>query len=148
LVSGVPLGLAEDIDMVTRTLAATGLAVLLAAAPAAAQAPLSEAAFRSGTAGGLAELCGAAPNDPLYGPAIGWCHGFILATGQYHQAIAGRRTAGHPLFCLPDPSPDFDTMRAGFVAYVRANPQVQAERAIDGFIRFLIATHPCQPRRR
>lgn len=133
--------------MLSKHLAAAGLAALLAAAPAAAQTPLTEADFRSGTAGDMADLCGAAPTDPLYAAGIGWCHGFILATGQYHNAIAGRRVAGHPLFCLPDPSPTFDQMRAAFVAYVRANPQVAAERAVDGFMRFAVATYPCQPRR-
>ena len=134
--------------MLNKILAAAGLITLLAAMPVAAQTPLTEADFRTGTAGGLADLCAAPPSDPLYAAGIGWCHGFILATGQYHQAIAARRTAGHPLFCLPDPSPTFDAMRAAFVAYVRANPQVRAERAMDGFMRFLVATYPCQPRRR
>lgn len=133
--------------MVKPTLVAAGLAALLAAAPAGAQTPLSEADFRSGTAGDMADLCGAAPSDPLYSAAIGWCHGFVLAVGQYHQAIAGRRAAGHPLFCLPDPSPTFDQVRAGFVSFVRGNAQVQSERAVDGFMRFAVATYPCQPRR-
>ena len=128
--------------------AAAGLAALLAAAPAAAQQTLTEADFRSGTAGDMADLCGAAPSDPMYGAGVGWCHGFMLAVGQYHASIAARRTAGHPLFCLPDPSPTFDQLRTAFVAYVRGNPQVQNERAVDGFVRFAVATYPCQPRRR
>lgn len=134
--------------MLRKHLAAVGLAALLAAAPAVAQTALTEADFRAGTAGAMADLCGAAPTDPLQAAGIGWCHGFILATGQYHNAIAGRRVAGHPLFCLPDPSPTFETVRTAFVAFVRANPQVGAERAVDGFMRFAVATYPCQPRRR
>jgi len=34
-------------------------------------ARLSEADFRSGTTGDLADLCGAAPGDPLYAAGIG-----------------------------------------------------------------------------
>jgi hypothetical protein len=134
--------------MVSKHLAAAGLAALLAAAPAAAQTALTEADFRSGTAGDMADLCAAAPTDPMHAAGIGWCHGFMLAVGQYHQAIAGRRAAGHPLFCLPDPSPTFDQLRAGFVAYVRGNPPVQAERAVDGFVRFAVASFPCPTQRR
>jgi hypothetical protein len=129
-----------------RLAAAALLAALIvswSAGPAAAQAPLAEEDFRSGTTGDLADLCGAAASDPLRGAAIGWCHGFILATAQYHSTIAARRAAGHPLFCIPTDSPSFDQVRTAFVSWARANPQHAGERAVDGLLRFAATTYPC-----
>jgi opacity protein-like surface antigen len=140
--------------MRTTRLATAALAALLlswASGPAAAQAPaaqapLAEEDFRSGTTGDLADLCGASANDPMRAAAIGWCHGFILATAQYHSTIAARRTAGHPLYCIPTDSPTFDQVRASFVAWARANPQFEKERAVDGLLRFAAVTYPCPTR--
>ena len=129
----------------TRLAAAALLASALAAGPVAAQTPLTEADFRSGTTGDLARICGAAPGDPMYQAGIGWCHGFILAAGQYHATMAARRAPGHPLFCMPTESPSFDQLRAAFVGWARANPQFAAERAVDGLVRFTAATYPCPP---
>ena len=134
----------------TRLAAAALLASVLAAGPvlapsAAAQTPLTEADFRSGTTGDLADVCGAAPGDPLYQAGIGWCHGFILAAGQYHATMSARRVAGHPLFCMPTESPSFDQVRTAFVGWARANPQFAGERAVDGLLRFAAATYPCPP---
>lgn len=144
--------------MRTTRLAVAALAALMLAwgsGPAAAQgaaqgstgpAPIGEEDFRSGTTGDLADLCGAAASDPMRGAAIGWCHGFILATAQYHSTIAARRSAGHPLFCIPTDSPTFDQVRANFVTWARANPQFEKERAVDGLLRFAAATYPCPNR--
>lgn len=128
----------------------TGL--LLVAAPAAAQ--VTQQNFHGGTTGDLAALCGASPQDPLGPAAIAWCHGFMVAAGQYHRELSAPGGVQRPLFCLPNPAPTLDEARASFVAWARANPQHANERAIDGLMRFAAQTYPCprsesgQPRRR
>lgn len=136
--------------MRTSFLPGAALAALLAAATAAPASgqQLTEEDFRSGTAGDLADLCGPAETDPMRGAGIGWCHGFLLAAGQYHATMAAAGTRRHPLFCLPEPTPSFDQVRGAFVAWVRANPQHANDRALDGFMRFAATAYPCPPQQR
>jgi len=138
--------------MTVRSIHATAFAgFLLAVAPAAAQ--VDQQNFRGGKTDDLAALCGASPQDPLGPPAIAWCHGFMVAAGQYHRELSAPGGVLRPLFCLPDPAPTLDEARASFVAWARANPQYANERAIDGLMRFAAQTYPCprseaQPPRR
>src|SRR5690349_1397581 len=97
--------------------AMTFAGLLLAAAPAAAQ--VSQQNFRGGTTGDLAALCGASPQDPEGIAAIAWCHGFMIATGQYHRELSAPGGVQRPLFCLPNPAPTLDEARASFVAWAR-----------------------------
>jgi hypothetical protein len=126
--------------------------ILLAVAPATAQ--VSEQNFRGGKTSDLAALCGASPQDPLGPTAIAWCHGFMVAAGQYHAELSASGGVHQPIFCLPNPTPTLDEARASFVAWARSNPQHANERAIDGLMRFATQAYPCprpesgQPRRR
>jgi opacity protein-like surface antigen len=127
--------------MPIHSIQAAALAVLLGAAPAAAQ--VAEQHFRGGRTADLAALCAASPREALGSEAIAWCHGFVVAAAQYHASASAEGGAHRPVFCLPEPAPTLDDARTGFVAWVRANPQHGTERAMDGLMRFAAATFPC-----
>src|ERR671933_677972 len=98
----------------------------------AVMAQVTEQHFRGGRTGDLAALCGASEQDPYRPTALAYCQGFLVAAGQYHQAMAAQGGAQRPIFCLPSPSPTFDQARSSFVAWARTHPQYTGERAIDG----------------
>src|SRR5262245_5990435 len=52
----------------------------------------------------LVELCSAKDDDPLHGPAIGFCFGYVI--GAYHYYVAMQSGPEmKPLVCLPEPQP-------------------------------------------
>src|SRR4051794_39429927 len=135
------------------TLAAGALAVLALAGPVRAQ--VSEETFRGGRTSDLAALCAAEPTSQTGITARAWCHGFIIGAGQYHTSLAAADPGRERLYCLPEAAPTLDQVRSDFVAWVQANPQYAAEKAIDGLMRFAAAAWPCpasatpsRPRRR
>jgi hypothetical protein len=124
-------------------LAAGMLAMLAMAVPARAQ--VSEQTFRGGRSSDLAELCAADPTTEGGVAARAWCHGFIIGAGQYHSSLAAADPARERLFCLPETTPTLDQVRSDFVAWARANPQYGSDKAVDGLMRFAVATWPCPP---
>jgi len=132
---------------------AAALAAGLGLAATAAQAQVTPDNFVGGRTGDLAALCGAAPTDPNLVAAINHCHGFLMATGQFHTAIAEARPNRQPFFCLPNPRPTLEGARTGFVTWARANPQHAGTTAVEGVVRYATDAFPCpaqpaQPRRR
>jgi hypothetical protein len=128
----------------------TALAVILASvlgaaavvsAPAAAE--ISEQTFRSGRAGDLATLCATSESSPGGVAARAWCNAFIVATGQYHNALAAANPALERVYCLPDPNMTLDQVRTAFVNWAQAHPESAGERAVDGLMRFAGTTWPC-----
>lgn len=96
------------------------------------------------TTANLASLCGAPLGEEVGVAAQAFCRGFIIGTGQYHREISrpGGRT---PIFCLPNPTPTLEGAQASFVAWAAANPQHANELAVDGVLRWAVATYPCSP---
>lgn len=123
---------------------AAGMLLLAATAfvtPASAQ--ISEQTFRSGKTGDLATLCAASEADLADTAARAWCQGFIVATGQYHNAIATADPRRGRLYCLPDTGITLDQIRVAFVNWARSHPEEAGTRAVDGLMRFASATWPC-----
>jgi hypothetical protein len=116
-------------------------AALLAAAPAAAQAPARGS--HTATVGELATLCAVPATDRSFPHASGLCRGFIGGFAQYHAAMTQPGTRHRPLFCVADPAPTGEQAAAAFAAWARANPQASGELAVDGLARWFIATYPC-----
>jgi hypothetical protein len=116
-------------------------AALLAAAPAAAQAPARGS--HTATVGELATLCAVPATDRSFAHASGLCRGFLAGFAQYHAAMTQPGTRHRPLFCVPDPAPTGEQAAAAFAAWARANPQAGGELAVDGVARWFIATYPC-----
>jgi len=124
----------------------------LAAAPAVAQTatPAAPSAF---TAAELARACGPAAGDANALASRAACHATLVAIGQVHAIYTTGRQAARPVFCLPDPSPQLETVSAAYVSWVAANQQYAGVRAAEGVLRFAAATYPCAapaaaPRRR
>lgn len=117
-------------------------ALLLAAAPAAAQ-PAQRAVPR--TVAELAEVCAIGPGSPDYTAATFYCRGFLSGVGQYHAAMHPVGRGRPPIFCVPDPPPTLGSAVAGFVMWAAANPQHAGEAAVDGLMRYAAATWPCPP---
>lgn len=108
-----------------------------------AQAQVIPDNFVGGRTSDLAALCGAGPSDPSVVSAINYCHGFLMATGQFHAEVTAPGGRVPPMFCLPNPRPDLTTVTAGFVTWARANPQFAATSAVEGVVRYATAAYPC-----
>jgi len=78
----------------------------------------------------MINLCTASPDDPLYHPAINFCHGFLVGAYRYYEA-AGSGPAGLKLVCLPDPPPSRNDSVAMFVEWVKAHPQYLKEIPVE-----------------
>jgi hypothetical protein len=99
--------------------------------------------FRAGTTGALGRLCGAGISDAISTAGTVYCHGFLSGVGQFHREITRDGQLLTPLFCPPQPPPSVEQAASAFAAWVRANPQHEAEPAIDGLTRFAQHTYPC-----
>lgn len=131
--------------MTTRwTGAALAAALALGGAPALAQVTPDN--FVGGKTSDLAALCAAGPSDPNVVSAVNFCHGFLLAVGQFHGELTQRGSRVGPLFCLPDPRPTVASITAAFVTWAGANPQYAGTSAAEGVVRFATSAYPC-PRR-
>lgn len=139
-----------------RALRRGGLALAIAgcafAAPAVAQsaAPSGGGGF---TAAELARACGPAANDANAPASRAACYATLVAIGQTHAIYTSGRQAARPVFCLPEPSPQIETVSAAYVSWIAANQQFAGVRAAEGVLRFAAATYPCAapaaaPRRR
>ena len=121
--------------------AAGTLTIIAGAVPARAQ--VSEQTFRGGRTSDLAALCAADETSGDGVAARAWCHGFIIGAGQYHGSLAAADPGRERMFCLPATTPTLDQVRADFVAWARANSQYGGEKAVDGLMRFAVASWPC-----
>jgi len=101
--------------------------------------------FAGGRTSDLAALCAAGPNDPNVVSAVNFCHGFLLATGQFHAEVTAQGGRVKPMFCLPSPRPAVATVVSGFVTWARANPQFADTSAVEGVVRYATDTWPCPP---
>lgn len=117
-------------------------ALLLAAAGASAQTGAPAAPPAPLTTATLANLCASPGGEGDLDRAVGFCRGFIIGAGQYHNEIT--RPGGRAsIFCLPNPAPTIEAAQASFVAWAAAHPDRGAERAVDGLLRWAAATYPC-----
>ncbi len=125
-------------------IAAVAVAIALASTAASAQ-PQPSPVTHVETVRDLAAVC-----DPQWGgmprlEAIAYCQGFINAAGQYHALTHPPGTAIRPLFCLPERRPTIAESGVDFAQWARATPRFAEEPALDGFLRWAQARHPCPP---
>lgn len=131
--------------MMTRwTGAALAAALSLATVPALAQVTPDN--FVGGKTSDLAALCAAGPSDPNVVSAVNFCHGYLLAVGQFHGELTRRGSRVGAFFCLPDPRPTVASITAAFVTWAGANPQFAGTPAVEGVVRFATAAYPCPSR--
>jgi hypothetical protein len=118
----------------------TLLAALLAT-PLTARAAVTESNFGAATGSDLAALCGTTPDDKMYTAAQNFCEAF--ATGVYRVLAKEETVGGLKTFCLPDPGPTRDQLKAAYVTYIGQSPTAASEPAEDSVLRFLQQQYPC-----
>ena len=105
---------------------------------------VSERDFEVQTTENLINLCTAAPDDPLYGQAVNFCHGFLVGAYKYHEATHSGPEAVKWI-CIPDPPPSRNDAIAMFIEWVKAHPEYWKEPPVETEFRFLKETWPCNP---
>jgi hypothetical protein len=100
--------------------------------------------FRVNSTGDLLALCSADPAAPNYSAAIHFCHGFASGAYQYHQMVVAAVPEAR-FVCVPEPVPSRSEAIAGFVEWVRRNPQRTADKPVDSIFRYLAERYPCTP---
>ncbi len=121
---------------------AAAVATVLGAAGVATAATPDD--FLINNAQDVVDVCTVPESDPMYGPSIGFCHGYIVGAIQYHFALRARHPEKKPTFCLPEPRPSRSQGIAGFVAWVQANPKYQGEPAVEALVKYLVEKYPCR----
>ena len=104
----------------------------------------SEKDFEAETTENLINLCTASPDDPLYGQAVNFCHGFLVGAYQYHVATHSGPEA-EKWICIADPPPSRNDAIAMFIEWAKAHPQYWKEPPVETEFRFLREKWPCNP---
>ena len=113
--------------------------MLLACAPLSAGLAARAITPTVRTAGELADVCAANPNQAIGDARINFCNGFAQGAVEVMLHDAGERRP----FCFPSPTPTrTETMRQ-FVGWVRANSTRAPIPAIEGLYQFLHEKYPC-----
>lgn len=112
---------------------------LAAASPAAA---VTREDFLVPTTQDLIDVCTTPESDPLYAPAIAFCHGYLVGAYHYHVALHSGPDA-KPVVCPPQPTPTRVQAVDQFVAWAKAHPQYADERPVEALVKFLTDTWPC-----
>lgn len=102
------------------------------AVPAHAQRNI---ALHARTAGELAQLCTASPQQPASDAKINYCHGFA-------QGVVDLTLMHGKPFCLP-PGTSRKATLAEFARWVGAEPQRRSANAVKGLTQFLTERYPC-----
>ncbi len=104
---------------------------------------VSQEDFKVHTTENLINLCTAASDDPLFAQAVNFCHGFLVGSYRYHEAIA-RGPKGRRLVCPPDPKPSRNEAIDKFVDWAKAHPEYMNEPPVETEFRFLMEQWPCR----
>jgi hypothetical protein len=91
----------------------------------------------------LINLCTAASDDPLFAQAVNFCHGFLVGSYRYHEAIS-RGPGSKRLVCPPDPQPSRNETIDRFVDWAKDHPEYMNEPPVETEFRFLMEQWPCE----
>ena len=96
----------------------------------------------------LVQLCSSDRNDPNYPGRIGLCAGYLSGILDYHLAdtawTGGRR---YRRVCLSGATPTRMEVAQSLVNWDQTNHQADDAPAVEGVMRFFMASYPCQPPR-
>jgi Rap1a immunity proteins len=120
----------------------TALALCAIAAPGAARAAVTEDTFQLRNTGDLIELCAAAQTDPLYTPAVNFCHGFAVGAFRVLNEVNAARP-GLRLFCMTEHPPSRSEAIAAFVTWAKSAPDQADKQAEDSIAAYIELTYPC-----
>jgi len=85
----------------------------------------------------LVDVCTTPKTDPLYGAAMGFCHGYAVGAWQYYAA------AGRKFLCVPDPAPSRVQAINGFIDWAGEHPQYMHEGAAQTLFKYLADAWVC-----
>ncbi|MDT8345453.1 MAG: Rap1a/Tai family immunity protein [Thermohalobaculum sp.] len=118
------------------------LAATLAASGAAAAEPGVED-FEAVTVASMARLCAADQGTEIGKYAVGFCYGWIEGVEQFYAALLGdERFDVKPVAC-PGRVVTREETRKIFIDWATANPDAGNLEPLDGIVRAVRATFPC-----
>jgi len=85
----------------------------------------------------LVDVCTTPQTDPLYEPAMGFCHGYAVGAWQYYEA------AGRKFLCVPTPRPSRRQAIDGFIDWAAKHSQYMQEGAVQTLFKYLAEAYPC-----
>ncbi|MBM4266755.1 MAG: hypothetical protein FJ144_09105 [Deltaproteobacteria bacterium] len=94
--------------------------------------------FKVADAQDLVDVCSTPTSDPMYGPAMGFCHGYAVGAWQYYLGV------GKKFVCPPDPTPPRQKILQDFLVWAKGHPQYMKENAAATLFKFLHETFPCK----
>src|SRR5262245_56294884 len=97
--------------------------------------------YRVRTAGDLAKVCGTPATEPDAATAIAFCHGVLAGAYGYFEAST---PAADRFVCPPTPAVTRSQVANGFVAWLKARPNMANDGAIDALFRYAAETFPCK----
>lgn len=114
-------------------------AAALLSATAHAAAPPDQ--YRVRTAADLAKVCGTPASEPDAATAVAFCHGVLAGAYGYFEAST---PAADRFVCPPTPAVTRSQVANGFVAWLKARPNMANDGAIDALFRYAAETFPCK----
>ena len=106
-------------------------------------AAVTEDNFLLRNAGDLVSLCSASQADPLYTPAINFCHGFGLGAFRVLQEEEAAQRPPH-IFCLPAQLPTRNEAIASYLLWVSGDSARASLGAADSIAAYLAEAYRCQ----
>jgi hypothetical protein len=107
-------------------------------------APVTPDDFQLATTANLVSLCSAPNTDPLYTPALNFCHGFAVGTYRAVATMSAASRAKHKMFCLTNSGLTRDQAISAFVVWAKDRPKTLESAPTDGIIEYLAAQYPCK----
>jgi hypothetical protein len=120
------------------------LAFGFAAASSARAAPVTRDDFLVNSAANLVSLCTASQSDPMFTPAMNFCHGFVTGTYRVIEAEEAATKRKQKMFCLPENKPTRDQAIAAFVPWASARPKTLGGTPTDAIAEYLSSQYPCK----
>ena len=105
---------------------------------------VNEKDFKVATTQDLVDLCSVSPDDPFYGQAISFCHGYFVGAFHYYEAMS-TGPKGVQFVCVPDPRPSRNDAIHMLLEWIEDHPQYLKETPVETQFRFMMETWPCKP---
>jgi hypothetical protein len=90
----------------------------------------------------LVALCTTPTGAPNYAEAIHFCHGYVVGAYHYYEGLAASPMY-QPLFCPDSTQQPRDQFIADFIAWSKAHPEFDKDRAVHILFKYMIDKWPC-----
>jgi hypothetical protein len=115
---------------------------LLSAVPADRAWAVNPPSFDVKNSAELVAVCSTPTTDKNYSAAIHFCNGYVVGAFHNYQALA-EQPMYQTLFCPDDPNGPKDDFVKGYVAFAKAHPQYDKDRAVTVLFKYMIDKWPC-----